>query len=197
MEYCLFYCGYQCFNELSTYIDFEDYKEPIIKNFKEWKRRNVRNCLAAGIVCKKLEQDNEITEFYQILCENLLKYQTTPVHTLKELIQLKTQILPEEVDFYGAYLENKMIAGTMLFYFHAVQLVHTQYLCASAYWDHLSPMTYIYFSMIAMAREKGFRKISFGISTEDKGRILNYGLTRSKEAYGGKHCLNKKFCKML
>lgn len=197
LEYCLFYCGYQCFDELSTYIDFDRYKQNILSNFDQGKRTNINNCVKRGLICRELENENEIKIFYHVLCQNLLKYNARPVHSLEELLDLKRNRIPEEMQFLGIFNEETMIAGAMLFWFRRAHVVHTQYLCADQHWNHLSPMSYMYFSAIKETRDRGEKKISFGISTEDKGRILNYGLTRSKEAYGGKHCLNKKFCKML
>lgn len=197
LEYCLFYCGYQEFCELSTYVDFSHYKEPVVSNFKQWKRRNVHNCIKEGLFYRKIETEEELSSFYELLCKNLLKYQTKPVHSFEELCDLKSNRIKENIDFYGVFSKEKMVAGTMLFYFHRTNVAHTQYLCAEPQLHTLSPMTYLYFAMIKEMKEQGFSKISFGISTEDKGQTLNYGLTRSKEAYGGEHCINRKFCKNI
>lgn len=197
LEYCLFYCGYQCFNELSTYIDFANYKENILSNFEQGKRTNIHNCLKIGTLCRELSGFQEMKNFYELLCLSLLKYHARPVHSLTELYDLKQVYLKQEVGFWGGFIEDQMVAGAMMFYFARTNVAHAQYLCALPELHTLSPMTYIYYAMIQKMKEKGFRKISFGISTEDKGRVLNYGLTRSKEAYGSKHCLNKKFYKCL
>ena len=197
LEYVLFYCGYQEYSELSTYIDYETYKENILSNFEQGKRTNVHNCVKAGLHWHKIDTEKEIGQFYQVLCQNLKKFDAKPVHSLQELLDLKRNRLSEEIDFYGIFQAERMVAGSMMFYFRNVGVAHTQYLCADLALNTLSPMTYLYYAMIEEMKRQGFKKLSFGISTEDKGRILNYGLTRSKEAYGGGHCLNKKFCKML
>ncbi len=197
LEYCLFYCGYQEFCELSTYVDFSHYKESILSNFEQGKRTNVHNCIKEGLSYRKIESTKELSTFYELLCKNLLKYKAKPVHLISELLDLKRNRLQEETDFYGVFNGNEMIAGAMMFYFHRTNVAHTQYLCAEPQLHTLSPMTYLYFAMIKEMKEQGFSKISFGISTEDKGKTLNYGLTRSKEAYGGEHCINRKFCKNI
>lgn len=197
LEYALFYCGYQTYTELSTYVDFAKYKDNILSNFEQGKRTNVHNCLKAGLYCRKIETPDEIRQFYQLLCQNLEKYDARPVHSLTELIDLKMNRLEKEMDFYGVFQADRMVAGSMMFYFQNAGVAHTQYLCSDLALNTLSPMTYLYYAMIEKAKQEGFNALSFGISTEDKGRTLNFGLTRSKEAYGSKHCLNKKFCKRL
>lgn len=116
---------------------------------------------------------------------------------MEELLDLHKNKLPKETELFGVFQNKKMVAGSFMFYFFRTNIAHTQYLCALPEYGTLTPMSYIYYAMIKEMKEQGFSGISFGISTEDKGKMLNYGLTRSKEAYGGEHCINRKFCKTL
>lgn len=197
LEYSLFYCGYQEFCELNTYIDFRCYKELLISNFEQGKRTNIHNCIKKGLFYRVIETKAELDIFYSLLCKSLSKYNTKPVHSLSELWDLKHHRLNKEMEFYGAFSGEQMVAGAMMFYFYRTEIAHTQYLCAEPSLHKLSPMTYMYFAMIEAAKIHGFKKISFGISTEDNGKFLNYGLVRSKEAYGGMHSLNHKYFKHL
>ena len=197
LEYALYYKGYAASDELNSYIDYGDYDDNILSNFAQGKRTNVNNCLKRGLILKSLETENEITEFYAILCETLDKYGKKPVHTATELLEFKNERLKDECGFFGAYLGEKMIAGSMMFYFKNANVAHTQYLCAMHEYDTLSPMTFMYYAMIKSAKEQGYGKISFGISTEDDGRYINEGLTKSKESFGGKHSVNRIYCKEL
>jgi len=197
LEYGLYYCGYQDYVEVSTYIDYKYYENDILRNFEQGKRTNVHNCLKAGLVLRELNTDEQIAEFYQILCENLQKFDSMPVHTITELLDFNNSRLTKECGFYGIYDEEKMLAGAMMFYFANVKVAHTQYLCALQSYYTLSPMTFLYYAMIREMREKGYEKISFGISTEQHGKKLNFGLTKSKESFGGKHTLNRTYWKDL
>lgn len=58
-----------------------------------------------------------------------------------------------------------------------------------------SPITYLYYKVIESAKKQGFKKLSWGISTENAGKELNMGLIRNKESYGSKHDLNRTFIK--
>ncbi|MPN40684.1 hypothetical protein SDC9_188222 [bioreactor metagenome] len=90
-----------------------------------------------------------------------------------------------------------MIAGGMVFYFEQTNVAHTQYLAAKEEYATLSPSTFLYYGIIKEMKEKNICKLSWGISTEDKGKILNEGLIKSKEAYGSKYSLNRTFYKSL
>ena len=201
LEYVLYYRGYQESNELSTYIDYSNYKVPIESNFSRGKRPKVHKGKKLGFYGKKLQSLEELKAFYEVLCGNLQKYQVKPVHKLEELQDFMQSRLREECEFFGIFLpqetEDSLVAGGMVFYFLPTKVAHTQYLASVTDYSQYSPMTFLYDYLIRTMQEKGFRKLSFGISTEDRGRYLNMGLIRSKESFGSKHCANRKFWKEL
>jgi hypothetical protein len=197
LEYCLDYHNYSMNMELNSYINYSDYSQNILSEFEQGKRTNVNNCLKAGLIVQKIETDEEIKKFYLILCHTLEKYERKPVHSYEELLLFRDTILPNECEFYGAFLDNEMIAGSMMFLFEDTKVAHTQYLCALHDYDKLSPMTFMYYSMIKAYQEKGYKYISFGITSEHDAHLLNFGLTRSKEAFGSKHSTNLIFEKKL
>lgn len=189
-QYVLCKEGFKEYKELSTYVDFSYYKDDIISNFAQGKRTNVHNCLKADLECRELMNVQDIEEFYSILCENLQKHNTKPVHTLDELIELKYNRLDKEIGFYGVYQGDIMLAGSMMFYFDKAMTAHTQYLAAKQDYNKLSPMTFMYYSMIAIMRDKGYKCVSWGTATEDRGSILNMGLITSKEDFGSAYINN-------
>lgn len=134
---------------------------------------------------------------HSIISENLKKYNTSPVHSVVELIALKEKYIPNFIDFFGISLHNEMIAGAIVFYFIKQSVMHTQYLCAKAEFSKLSPMSFAYYSMILEAKKRDFNKLSFGVSTEDFGKKLNIGLLQNKENYGTSYSINKTFYKEL
>lgn len=197
-HYAYVYKGFTAYPELSTYVDFSQYKENVISNFAQGKRTNVHNCEKAGLTWRELTTKDEIADFYDILCENLQKYDTKPVHSLEELYELKYERLSEECGFYGIFSpENEMLAGSMMFYFDRAGTAHTQYLAARQAYNKLSPMSYMYYAMIMEMMKKGYKKLSWGTATEDLGRFLNMGLVTSKEDYGSRYCNNMIYYKVL
>lgn len=189
-QYAFQYAGFLEHKELGAYIDYSTYGENIIFNFAQGKRTNVYNCVKQGLEVRRLKSEQQIAEFYCILCENLEKYDTKPVHNLSELMEFKESRLQEECDFFGIYKDEEMIAGAMMFYFERVKCAHTQYLAAKQMYNKLSPMTFLYYSLIVEMKRKGFKTISWGGATEQMGAILNMGLITSKEAFGSSYTNN-------
>lgn len=196
VDYFLFKNDYQSYDELSFYIDFNEYKEDIISNFSASRRRDYKYSLKNNLEFIKLETNEEIELFYNILCNNLMKFGSEPVHTLKELFDFKENRLNNIIEFYGVYLQNTLIAGSMVFKFDN-KVFHTQYLAADQAYLKLFPMNFLDTNLIKTARDEGFEYFSFGISTEDDGKILNYNLAEFKEGFGTLYSLNKTFYKNI
>jgi lipid II:glycine glycyltransferase (peptidoglycan interpeptide bridge formation enzyme) len=193
LQYALLYCGYANYSELSTYIDFDSYSQEIRMNFSHGQKENLKYALKKEMCFNRLESEKEINDFHVILTKNLLKFDAKPVHSVEELIHFKNSRLKEIIEFYGVYFENIMLAGAMLFRFDSV--VHSQYLAADSDFFEYRPMTYLYFRLIEYARDNGFKKLSWGISTENRGVILNESLLAFKESFGSKYALNRGFYK--
>lgn len=190
LEFACYYHGFSEYKEINPYIDYEYYKEPVIRNFSQGKKTHVHNCERENVTIRPLQSEEEIGEYYDILCKNLKKYDLAPVHSLAELLDLKYNRLKNECEFFGAYLDGTMVAGGLMFYFQKAMVAHTQYLSARSEYASLSPMTYLYYWIIKTMKERGYRKLSWGICTEERGRILNFGLLNNKEAYGSMHSNN-------
>ena len=196
LKYFLYQKGYREYDELSCYIDFNDYKEDVASNFSAARRRGCKYAHRYAMELKKLETRTELEEFYQILCDNLRKYDTKPVHSLEELVEFKEKRLADVVEFYGVYMEKRIIAGSMVFKFE-MRVFHTQYLAADQSCLNLYPMNFLDEGLITTARDEGFQYFSFGISTEDKGRILNKSLAQFKEGFGAKFGINRTYIKKV
>lgn len=196
LDYLLFKHEYSSYDEISFYIDFKDYKDDIISNFTANRRRDYKYSLKNGLILKELHTDEEIGLFYLILCDNLKKYNSKPVHTLNELIDFKSKRLADIVGFYGVYYNDMLIAGSMIFKF-GKNVFHTQYLAARQEYLKLYPMNFLDTNLIKIAKEENFNYFSFGISTEKNGKVLNYKLAEFKEGFGTTYSINKTFYKTL
>ncbi len=184
LEYICYYNGFTEYKELNPFIDYSKYKSDVLSNLSQGKRSHVHKCEREGVVVRQIDTDFEISRYYEILCENLSKYNLLPVHTLSELLDFKNYRLKNECEFFGLFLNNEMIAGGMLFYFEKTKTAHTQYLSAKSDFLQLSPMTYLYYWLIKEMKERGYKKLSWGICTENHGTVINEGLINSKEDFG-------------
>nr|WP_303934945.1 GNAT family N-acetyltransferase [Treponema denticola] len=197
LEYLLYYKRYQQYSELNTYIDLENYDEDILANFSQGKRTNINNCLKMELQCKEIESNNEIKILHELISLNLRKYGVSPVHSLNEFIDLKEKCIIDNISFFKCMLKEDIIAGAVVFYFPKTKTMHTQYLCSKEEFAKLSPMSFMYYSMILEAKKINYKKISWGVSTENFGHTLNQGLLKNKESYGSTYSINKTFYKML
>lgn len=195
LQYFLYQKGYSVYEELSSYIDFNHYNEDIITNFSSGRRRDYKYALKYGMELRKIHTREGIKDFYQLLCDNLEKYNTKPVHTFEELVEFKEKRLTDIVEFYGVYIQDRMIAGSMVFRFEN-RVFHTQYLAADQRCLKLYPMNFLDERLISLAKEEGFRYFSFGISTEEKGKVLNKSLAQFKAGFGTQFGINRTYVKM-
>lgn len=196
LDYYYFKSGFGHYDELSFFIDCEKLPEDIAQAMTASKRRDYRTSLKNGLTLRQLGTDGEVAAFHHVLSKNLEKFGARPIHTLEELLEFKHTRLPEQTDFYGVYLGEKLVAGSMLFYFGR-QVLHTQYLAQDADYSHLFTMNFLDHEMITLAKEKGFRYFSFGISTEERGRVLNKSLAQFKEGFGCDYSVNRTYYKEL
>jgi hypothetical protein len=194
LQYALAYCGYDNYSELSTYIDFETYKQDIKTNCSHGQRENIKNSLKYALQFEKLN-NADIYQFYKILEKNLAKFNAIPIHTVDELLDFKNSRLKDIVEFYGVYFEDKIVSVAMIFKFDTV--LHTQYLASDYDYLNCRPMTYLYYKLIELASQNGYKILSWGISTEKRGAALNESLLSFKESFGSKYSLNRGFYKEI
>lgn len=197
LQYVLGYYGFKHYNELSTYIDLEKTSLNLIEQFDRNKIRNIRKCENHQLVFRELDSDMEIEDFYKLLQINLSKYDKEPIHTCEEIKNLKKLYAPRNIKFYGVFSRKEQVAGGMLFIFEQSNVIHAQNLSADYRFTEYSPITYLYYKMIEEAKKNNFKALSWGISTENCGEIINLGLIRNKESYGSKYQLNYTFYKLF
>lgn len=197
VEYMMQLNGFTETLELTTYIDYATYDDDIVSNFSQGKRTNVNNGKRAGLKFAVLTEQSQFQRFYKLLCENLKKYDAAPVHSFDELVELHTKRLIGSAELVGIFEGEKMIAGGWLFLFANQKAAHTQYLCADSDHNKLSPMTFLYYSLIRYCKEKSFKYLSWGTSTEDAGKVLNWGLTASKESFGSSYDVLRTYDKAI
>ena len=141
--------------------------------------RNIKRAVRSGV---EFKEANELSEFYNILEQALSRHDVAPVHSLVELIRLKDQF-PQCIKLYVSLLNDEVVAGVLVFI--SDQVVHTQYLASSEKGRKVGGLDYVVSNMIALFSEEK-RYLSFGHSTLENGRVLNEGLIRQKEGFGGR-----------
>jgi hypothetical protein len=121
--------------------------------------------------------------FHLLLAEVLReRHQLEPVHSAAE-IRLLSERFPDNIKLLGLTADGEWLAGAWLFI--TSRVCHTQYLAASGEGRTMGAMDLVITSAIEMGRNCGCHYLSFGISTEQNGSVLNEGLLSFKEMFGG------------
>lgn len=121
---------------------------------------------------------------FMSMLENVLKerHDTNPTHSLDEILLLSSRF-PENIKLYVACQDEKMLAGTIVF--ENREVVHTQYMASSVEGRDVGALDFLIDNLIKEVY-KDKKYFSFGISTEEDGKILNHGLVKQKEGFGAR-----------
>lgn len=159
--------------ELNSVIDLN---QPL--RISKGRKDNIRKAKNSGVL---VEDEENFTSFWQILTENLQQtHSVKPVHTLQE-IQVLYHNNPDNIKLYIARLQERIIAGVVIFRDHSQGYLHTQYISANEEGKSVGAVDAILIHIIQEAQSE-YQRFSFGISTA-KGEI-NYGLLGHKEGFG-------------
>ena len=200
LEYVLEHHGYMRQTELSAVCTLDASKDPL-DNCEKTCRSVFRKSQPFDLVLRDMT-DEEIPEFYRHLCISKAKYNTKPVHTLEELLDLRHNRIADELKFRALWMRdaNKtkgetFVAGMMLFDFKQANVRHAQYIAPNEEISEFHPTTAMYVYVMREAVLDGFGKFSWGISTENCGEYLNLPLFKFKESLGAKAALNLIYSK--
>jgi hypothetical protein len=152
-------------------------REPL--RFTPSRRRSIDKARRDGVVVRR---GGDPAEFHALLSEVLRKHDAVPTHSLAELRLLQGRF-PEQILLYEAHRQGELLAGVLLYDFGRV--VHTQYLAASDRGREVNALSLLLSNLI----EEEYANrcyFSFGISTEQEGKVLNGGLIAQKERFGAR-----------
>jgi hypothetical protein len=148
--------------------------------FSEGKRQAVEKCKRNDAL--RLAEATDFTEYWELLTAVLSKFQAKPVHSLEEIHHLKNHF-PQQIKLYELRSDTKLLAGIVIYDYDG--LVHTQYMANSQEGRTLGALDYLNdFLINEVYRDRNH--YSWGISTEQGGRVLNTGLIQQKEGMGGR-----------
>lgn len=151
--------------------------------FSESKKQAVTKCVNQEVL---VTESLDFAVYWSLLEEVLSKFGTKPVHTIEEITKLRDSF-PTHIRLFEARKDNELLAGLVIFDFG--QVVHTQYMANSQEGRKLGALDFINSELINNVF-KDKRYYSFGISTEESGRVLNTGLLQQKEMMGGRAVVN-------
>jgi hypothetical protein len=129
-----------------------------------------------------LNTATDIRPFHTLLSEVLRRHDAAPTHSVAELHMLQERF-PREIVLHEARHGDELLAGVLIYDFG--RAVHTQYMAVSEQGRRCGALDMLLDSLISdtYASRSYF---SFGISTEQVGKVLNGGLIAQKERFGAR-----------
>ncbi|MBU0529966.1 GNAT family N-acetyltransferase [bacterium] len=164
--------------EISSILFLENKVEQNLEKFKASHQRAVRKAIKEGV---EIRESDQLEEFYQILKNNLkIRHNVTPTHTLDELLKLK-ELFPNEIKLFGAFLNNKMVAGVVNFTC-TKDVVLAFYISHDEKYQETRALNLLFYSIFDWAIKNELKVFDFGIFTVNEDP--NFGLARFKENFG-------------
>lgn len=149
-------------------------------DFNERRRRNIKKAIKNNLIFK---QTDDFALYLNLLAEVLqAQHGVKPVHTPKE-IKMLVRRFPNNIKLYASYLDNKMLAGVVVF--ETPEVAHAQYIANSEEGKNIGALDFVFDKLInEVYKDKTY--FDFGISNEDGGKYLNLGLVGQKQEFGGR-----------
>ncbi|NKB48012.1 MAG: GNAT family N-acetyltransferase [Alphaproteobacteria bacterium] len=143
------------------------------------RKRGAKKAAKAGLT---FQQSDNWFAYWKILTARLQdQHNMRPVHTVEEA-QLLAGRFPRNIRLFTAEQQSRILAGVVIF--ETLMVAHAQYIAASPEGLDVGALDGLFEYLIGQfSGEK--RYLDFGISTEDQGGVLNEGLVRQKEQFGG------------
>lgn len=161
--------------ELSSVIDLRC--RPKLSKGRKWL---INKAKKAEVV---VSESKNWMEFHLLLSSVLAKHNAKPVHNSSEMAYLNS-LFPSNVVLKTAQIGEEILAATLLFKFLGV--THTQYIVTSEHGKLVGALDYLLERCIEEAQLSDQQYFSFGISTEEGGKVLNTGLVAQKEGFGAR-----------
>ena len=181
--YALFRCGAELTaTNVSTTIDLQ---HPL--PFNTGAKSSVSVARREGVT---IAESDGFAGYWAVLTDLLeRRYNTRPVHTLAEIMQLKTSF-PDNIRLYTATSDGELLGGIVMYF--VGQVAHSQYTAATPQgWEkRVIPAIY---NHIISHECASMRYLDFGTSNEDSGRYLNEGLVLQKCGMGGRAIVYQTF----
>lgn len=126
-----------------------------------------------------------------VLCPQLeSRYNTRPVHSYKEIKQLAAAF-PDQIKLWCVHRNERILAGVLIF--ECGQVARIQYAAQTGDGMRVNAMDYVYLSVIAQYRERGFRFIDMGIVNDGEDHHVNQGLLDYKRSFGAAPHIQRRF----
>ena len=154
--------------------------------FQKRRTRRIQTGRKHGIIVRKSE---DIKSYWDIVTKLLMRYNSKPVHMLKEIEYLH-DLFPQNIKLFACYKEDTLIAGVLVF--ESDQVAKMQYIAGNDEAKEVGAIDLIFDFLINQYYvNKPF--IDFGTTTTNGGYRLNKGLSDQKEGFGARTSLQDAY----
>ncbi len=183
------------FFPLEHFIADEDF-EQFLMQFPQKNRNEIRKGIKEELVFRNLSRNEELANFYEILCKSLeMRFQKKPTHTFEEFERI-LQLYPEQCFVTGIFKGDILTAGFFIMQMNA-RGWHIFYAPMNYEYQHLRPLNFGVARLIHLAMKKGMKVLNYGISTEQGGKHINWQLYKFKENFNGTGAIRTYWAKQL
>jgi hypothetical protein len=147
--------------------------------FTAERRYEIRRARRNGLA---IQAGGDPAAFHALLTQVLERHGAAPAHSLAEL-RLLLGRFPRQIALYSVSAAERLLAGALVYDFGRV--VHTQYLAVSDEGRRAGALSLLLGELIERVYADR-HYLSFGVSTEQDGQVLNDGLVAQKERFGAR-----------
>jgi len=177
--------------EISSVVQLDIPDGYLLSTFRSTARTATKKSKKLGI---EIRECDEFENYYEILKMNLgMRHNVQPTHTLRELKKLK-KIFPKEIRLWGAFKNNKLIAGVCNFSANP-KVVLAFYISHLEKYQNYRAVNLLFYEIMTQYQKEGFKFLDFGIFTVNMEP--NWGLARFKENFGARGIFRDTFVKNL
>lgn len=171
--------------EVTGWIDLEKFNNSFSKkNTREALKKSMKNSLNF----LQVSSIDEKEECYNLIKDNRAKFNRPIYMSLQDIIDISELW---EVDFFKVIDQYNNSVAAAIFYRSHKEIIHAAFWGDSDEGRNLKAIDFLAFNMWTYYKNRGYKYIDVGISTEDG--IPNEGLLRFKESHDSISSLRYKF----
>jgi hypothetical protein len=134
----------------------------------------------------------EWEKYWDILKVNLSsKYNTKPTHTLDEILRLKN-MFPQKIKLITCKAENTILCGIVIF-ITSDEVFEVFYIAQNYDFQEYRSLNFLLHSVINWGIDNHFKYMNLGLTTEDGGGTVNWGILKFKEGFGSHGVIRRTY----
>lgn len=184
-DYAMWHYGFTVKSrELECAVKLDDATE---KRYENGAKYNIKKAHKSVDV----KESDDYEKFWHLLTANLeKKHSVKPVHTVKQLLDLKEMVGADRIKLFGGYVNHKFVCGVLVFICNRKTL-HAQYIASDDAFQEIRPLNAVIDHIIQWGKENNFEYFNLGTANEEAGTKINFGLFHFKEGFGARGILRE------